>query len=278
MKGEWKRVSKFKPCQICGKADWCLIAEDGGAAICPRVESDRRVGEAGYLHRLKEVQARQRRSMRISIRAEQPRDLTRLSGELQAEAERWGQVEVLSRQLQVSAESLRRLGVGWCARESCWTFSLSDEQGRVVGLNRRFADGRKRIMRGHQAGLYLPIDLPVNMAGITLHITEGGSDTATALALGFWAVGRFSCTHGAGLLRSLIKARRPDQVIIIADRDEPGQDGAERLAERLVAYVPLLKIMMPAAKDLRAWRMAGADRMALHREIETTPAVKLVLT
>lgn len=53
----WVRVSRVNPCPICGKPDWCLISEDGIAAICARIESDMIIGEkgAGWLHRLEEA-------------------------------------------------------------------------------------------------------------------------------------------------------------------------------------------------------------------------------
>ena len=51
---EWLRVSKRNPCPVCGKPDWCLISQDGKAAICARIESDNPVGNmsAGWLHKL----------------------------------------------------------------------------------------------------------------------------------------------------------------------------------------------------------------------------------
>lgn len=49
---KWVRVNKRNPCPICGKPDWCLISQDGNAAICDRIESDKRAGDAGWLHRL----------------------------------------------------------------------------------------------------------------------------------------------------------------------------------------------------------------------------------
>jgi putative DNA primase/helicase len=50
------RVSKSNPCPICGKTDWCLVAVDGSAAICPRVAlgAVKNLGEAGHLHVLVE--------------------------------------------------------------------------------------------------------------------------------------------------------------------------------------------------------------------------------
>ncbi|MCL5270575.1 MAG: hypothetical protein M1457_08515 [bacterium] len=45
------RVSRENPCGICGKHDWCLC-QPGVWAICQRVESEHRWGEAGWFHRL----------------------------------------------------------------------------------------------------------------------------------------------------------------------------------------------------------------------------------
>jgi len=48
------RVTKRNRCPICGKPDWCLISEDGKAAICARIESNEIAGNkgAGWIHRL----------------------------------------------------------------------------------------------------------------------------------------------------------------------------------------------------------------------------------
>lgn len=48
----WRRVNREHPCPVCGRFDWCLIAADETAAICPRTESPKRAGDAGFLHRL----------------------------------------------------------------------------------------------------------------------------------------------------------------------------------------------------------------------------------
>lgn len=51
---KWERASKGRPCPICGKPDWCLIAAGGSAAICARIKSGWPVGSkgAGWLHKL----------------------------------------------------------------------------------------------------------------------------------------------------------------------------------------------------------------------------------
>lgn len=49
---DFPRVSKDRPCPVCGRGDWCLLATDGRAAICCRVESDHQWCDAGWYHRL----------------------------------------------------------------------------------------------------------------------------------------------------------------------------------------------------------------------------------
>jgi hypothetical protein len=51
---KWIRVTRHNRCPVCGKPDWCLVAPDGKAAICARIESDKPVGikGAGWLHML----------------------------------------------------------------------------------------------------------------------------------------------------------------------------------------------------------------------------------
>jgi len=48
----WVRVNRRNPCPVCGKPDWCLVSQDGKAAICARIESDRPAGSkgAGWIH------------------------------------------------------------------------------------------------------------------------------------------------------------------------------------------------------------------------------------
>ncbi len=115
------------------------------------------------------------------------------------------------------------------------------------------------------------------MAGMTLLVTEGGSDTAAGLDLGFWAVGRFNCTHGASLLRKFLRDRQPSTVVIMADQGDPGKRGAEGLASVLLPYAAKLKIITPPQlfKDLRGWLRGGANHKDIKHLIGTTKPHKL---
>ena len=88
-KSAWQRVSRRRPCPVCNKRDWCLFAgrpENPTAAICARVESPKRCGEAGWLHVLHDdgpTWAPWRRTIRVAVRMMQPDrgplDLSRLA-------------------------------------------------------------------------------------------------------------------------------------------------------------------------------------------------------
>ncbi len=167
------RVTKSNPCPICNRPDWCLIAADGSAAICQRVQdgSVKRAGDAGWLHVLTEDIAR-----RFEARSRRPRrserkrhvgskvDFVKLSREYRQRISR-RQVDMLAKSLGVTAASLVRLGVGWDGEAFC--FPMSDESSRVIGIRRRFGNGRKLCVTGSSNGegtrtLNLRIDSPIH--------------------------------------------------------------------------------------------------------------------
>src|SRR5262249_55410352 len=100
----------------------------------------------------------------------------------------------LARDLGVSPESLMDLGVGYSEVEQAWTFPEVDGAGEVIGILRRFRDGKKRAMKGGQRGIYVPASWREDF-GETL-VPEGPSDVAALLTVGLRAVGRPSCTGG----------------------------------------------------------------------------------
>ena len=273
----WIRVSRRHVCPICGRADWCLVAEDGTAAICARVESPKRCGDAGWLHRL--VDRPQpwpaRRPLRIPIDRQQKaraEEVAALSRRFQATADKCGATDRLAAELGLSARSLIRFGIGWSHLDGFSSWPMFDHRGWIVGINRRFQDGTKKIIAGHRAGLYLPADLPQDLASVegTLMVTEGATDAVAAMDMGIWTVGRFSCTHGAELLVRLVTRIRPARLVLLGDNDDPGRRGVECLASVLLAYVRELKVIYPPTqhKDLRAWRRAGATVADLMQVID----------
>ena len=178
-----------------------------------------------------------------------------------------GELRIPARDLSITTARLHRLYIGWSRKDRAWTFPLREADGGIVGINRRFANGDKRIIAGGKVGLYLPDDIE---GADRLLVAEGGTDAAALLDMGFAAVGRFSCNTSSWHIVELVQRIRPTEVVAIADHDGPGQRGAELLASTLVLHVPKVSIITTPAtiKDVRAWRWVGATSQDIKRAIE----------
>src|SRR5262245_36158249 len=280
--GQWRRVSRAHPCPVCGRPDWCLYAGPAGdpeAVICPRVESDKRCGEAGWLHRLRDKPwksaRRVVRSVSLGGTCTRREDLARVTADYQAHVDP-GRLHQLALSLGLTTESLLALGIGWFASHRAWTFPMRDACEQVLGIRLRYPDGRKLSVRGGREGLFLP--RAGTPDGSALVICEGPTDTAALLDLGFLgAVGRPSCTGGIRLLVELQRHWRSKEVVIVADTDEPGQRGADNLASVLVAYASVVRVISPpaGAKDAREWLRSGATRQNVEQVIDAAEPRRL---
>jgi hypothetical protein len=279
----WRRVSANERCPVCGKPDWCLVAGQPGfieAAICPRVESERRIGEAGWLHVLRPSPVawpRWRCTLSHAVRlAQRPAN----AEELAALADRWrlpresARLAALAEHLGVTAASLARLWAGWSQDRRAWSFPMKDAAGQVVGIRLRLGNGKKLSIKGGHEGLFLPDDL---QPGGRLLLCEGPSDCGSLLDLGFAAVGRPSCTGGVKHCIELVRRLKPQVVVVVADADEPGQRGAARLSGLLRLYCRDVKAVIPPPphKDIRDWKRAWATPTDVEQAIAAAPACQL---
>jgi hypothetical protein len=274
-----KRVTGKDPCPVCGKPDWCLVAPDGSAAICPRIEegSVKKCGDAGYLHILRDrhnghnrhrTSAGKRRLLKSTpVAGDQTRSFG-VSAEQYQQQLTQGNLSGLSRSLGVSVQSLKRLGTGWDGK--AYTFPMSNDFGKIIGIRRRFPNGRKASVRGSQTGLFVPTDLPAD--GLLL-ICEGPTDTAAALDLGFAAVGRPNCSSRIQMVARFVKGR---PVVVVGDNDDAGRSGAEKLARMLALHCPGVKVIHPPqqCKDLRTWLRSGLGTDQLRAAMDSTEPVE----
>lgn len=291
----FQRVNRETPCPVCKKSDWCMVAPDGSAAICARVDqgAEKRIGAAGWLHRLRERDDGRERHRHGVTRA--LADFARRSGnrragpaprpergapdgtDLGAMARRCAEsvgakaLERFACELAVNADSLRRLGVGWSAERGAWTFPMRDPAGRIVGVRLRFGNGEKLSVKGGHEALFIPSGIPGPAApwpdGARLYITEGPTDCAALLTLGFRAIGRPSCTGG---VRYAVELSRGRPTVIVADADPPGQRGAKALADVLRTHCPDVRIIFPpsGAKDIREAVKRGATSADVEHAVE----------
>lgn len=149
--------------------------------------------------------------------------------------------------LNISREVAKRLSIGWDG--ASLNFPMRNAEGKIVGIRRRFPDGRKSSVRGGREGVFLPHG---NDPKGVLFIMEGATDTACAVSLGLDAVGRPSCQGGGQILAELVVGKH---VCIIPDSDNAGMMGAESLGILLVPYCASMTVMYPKfqAKDFRDW-------------------------
>jgi hypothetical protein len=194
-----------------------------------------------------------------------------------------GRLLQLATGLGLTTNSLRALGVGWSEAHRAWTFPMLDSAGRVLGIRLRLQGGRKLAVRGGREGLFLPPDLlrPDRDHLERLLICEGPTDTAALLDMGFADVaGRPSCTGGVRLLVDLVRARRPGDVVIVSDADEPGRVGATFLASALRVHVPQVRVVEPPAgtKDAREWLRRGGRAADVEQAVEAARPKTLTIT
>ena len=162
------------------------------------------------------------------------------------------------------ADMLRKLGTK-CRAEGCFTFPMRDEHRGVLGIRLRTTDNFKYSVTGGHEGLFIPTDLPT--VGPLL-ICEGPTDLAALLDMDFPAIGRPSCQGAVELVIRVLQASARRDVVIVADNDGPGLEGARGLAAAIVARTRSTKVIAPPfVKDARAWKAAGATRKTVEAVI-----------
>ena len=176
-------------------------------------------------------------------------------------------LNALARLLGLTPDNLSRMWVGWSDRDNAYSFLLKDGEGDVVGIRLRSAvDGSKFAVAGSRQGLHIPTRLG---KPAELLLTEGPTDCAAALDLGFPAVGRPSCTGATQFTIDLVKRLGIERVVVVGDNDEPkadgrrpGIEGAMRMATAMAVHAKSVKVILPPAgvKDMRDWLIAGATR------------------
>ena len=258
---KWVRVTRHRPCSICGKPDWCGVSADGAMACCMRVKSDRPARNGGWLHSIAGAPPPPIPREYVPRPPRRPPPywpalLRRFERDTPA-----AEVERLAAGLGLSPSSLLRLGTVWAARHKAWAFPMCDAKHQTIGIRLRAEDGHKWAVAGSHNGLFWPDGL----AGAgPLLVCEGPTDTAALLDLGYDAFGRPSCTGAVEIVIAVIPSLCRRDVVIVADADSPGIDGACRLARALTDAGRRPKVIRPLqGKDARAWVLAGATRAVI---------------
>jgi hypothetical protein len=162
-------------------------------------------------------------------------------------------------------DALPSLGVeGATTPGRTFSFPECDAAGAVIGINRRFPDGSKKVLPGGKRGLTLVTGWRDRPGPV--YLVEGPSDTLAATAAGLAAVGRPSNTGGVNHLGALLAGLDPvREIVVLGENDRkpdgswPGRDGAARTAAALArALGRSVRWALPpeGAKDARDWLTA----------------------
>jgi hypothetical protein len=260
----WMRVSRQAPCVICRKPDWCTFTSDGQLACCMRVDGARRARNGGWLHRLAAAPADAARV----LPPPSDRKLVLDCGAYHAALRRhwdWRWCDGLALDLGVGMAALEALQPAYDGVNEACAFPMRNGDGGVCGIRLRARDGRKWAVRGSCEGLFFD---PALAGNEDLVVCEGPTDTAAALSLELRAVGRPSCSGGIDALTVLVRRLGVRRLTVVADHDAPhrrpdgavwypGRAGAAAMARALRRA---WRMVMPPAKDLRAWLHEGATR------------------
>lgn len=279
-KTRWVRVRKDLPCPVCKHTDWCMVAHDGSAALCGRIEQGAAARtKGGWVHRLTAgVNGPGHERLKRINSVSQPHNSTR---NWAAEADRLraamnaDHLTALVESTGVPAAAWAHLSPGWATTddlhtmrtggagwrdalpEGAFVFEEHAGDGRVVGLSLRAIDRRKGAPAGAKRGLIVPSNLHVLPDPVL--VVEGASDVAACSALGLAAVGRPSNRAGAADVAVLLEGRA---VLVVGEQDSkpggawPGRDGAKAVAQEIAGRwgEPVSWTLPPAeTKDVREW-------------------------
>jgi hypothetical protein len=285
-KTNWLRVRKDLPCPICQHTDWCMVAADGSAALCARIEQGATTKtKGGWVHRLTEsakcafTRQLHRNNGKRSSYSERPTDRDWAAEAVRMRAAMTEEcMAALSAATNVPAAACAHLSPGWAAvddlrtlkaggarwandrPDGAWAFPEHSGDGHIVGLSLRAVDGRKGAFAGAKRGLIVPSNL--HQLPDPVLIVEGASDVAACCALGLAAVGRPSNRSGADDAAVMLDGRG---VLVVGERDGkpdgawPGRDGAKAVAQQLAGRwgEPVRWTLPPLnAKDARDWLRA----------------------
>jgi 5S rRNA maturation endonuclease (ribonuclease M5) len=135
---------------------------------------------------------------------------------------------------------------------------MCNDKHETIGIRLRAESGRKWAVANSHNGLFWPDDL---VGTGPLLLAEGPTDVAALLDLGYDSVGRPSCAGAVEMVVEVVRRLRRRDVVVMADADSSGIEGAGRLARALTEADHRPKVVRPLkAKDAREWVQVGATR------------------
>ena len=252
---DWSRVTRQHPCLICGKPDWCTRGLKG--FCCMRLESTHPLTNGGWLHSF------QTHPTQTST---PPRHTTKNNSRIppsvwSEQLALWknhstGQLSTLAAKLGLPTQSLQDLDCSYAQEHRAFAFPMRNARTDITGIRLRSPNGHKWAVTGSRQGLFIPLKALSRLAIDIVLVCEGPTDTAAALTLGFFSIGRPSCLGCEEAVAHVLREIGPKEVVLVHDNDEAGTRGAAHLSKSL----PRCRSFVPPTKDLRAFLISGGTR------------------
>ena len=256
----YTRVSKLNPCPVCKKPDWCRVFADGWVE-CMRVQSDKPAKSGGFLHCQRQLLPGPAVAVKPRWTPLPPINATKLHRGWWTSTDD-GMRDAFACELGLSVTALVAAKAAWAAPYSAWAFPMCDGHGNILGIRLRNAQG-KFAVRGSKQGIFIPNVPPQK----TLFVCEGPTDTAAAVDLGLFAVGRPNCCCGGSDIKVFARRHKCNRVVMVSDNDKPGLDGACKVGAEI--GLPFA-VVVPPAKDLREFVRLGGTRAMIENSLNNT--------
>lgn len=160
------------------------------------------------------------------------------------------QITVLADAFDVNHETIRDYGCGWIGAEKCWVYPMVNETNTIIGLQRRWPNGRKVCVKHSRLGPFVPLVIPNHNM---LYVMEGWSDTVVTADMGFFAIGRPNASTLDRTIKWILQ-RTSCSVKIISDSDAVGYAGSQELRYTLRKKGRSATMNAPNYKDVREMR------------------------
>lgn len=236
-----------------------------------RLESSKPLASGGWIHRLSDP-----RPMVPPKPVKKIKDVSGLAMKMFRDKLASDCRKVLATKLAVSVDSLERLyvGIGWDWNGVPFaSFPSRGVFGTIIGITRRYADGKKKTLAGTSNGIFAAENWWEPATG-PIYVVEGASDVAALLTHELCALGRPSNTGGVQIIKTFLNRRANGRkVVVMGENDRkpervgrvpqcprgcegcswcwPGKYGAEQLAKRLGC---VCEMPPPIFKDVREWQ------------------------
>ena len=233
-----------------------------GWVECMRVQSDRPAKSGGFLHCQRQLSPGPAVAVKPRWTPPPPINATKLHRGWWTSTDD-GVRDAFARELGLSVAAVVAANAAWAAPYLAWAFPMCDGHGNILGIRLRANDGRKFAVRGSKQGIFIAKVPPQP----TLFVCEGPTDTAAAVELGLFAVGRPNCCCGGADIKIFARRHQCHRVVVVSDNDKPGLDGARKVGAEI--KLPFA-VVVPPAKDLREFVRLGGTRAMIENSLNNT--------